>query len=147
MALTMYFVRKVRKYRLVLLVATGTIAGFWLKTTLSLAYFYGMAQNGIAAGSQIIPLTIIFFALLLPLLFNRAFFCSYLCPYGALQELVNKYSPFKVRTIIFLRKAEPSLRIILLSAAFIYILVEPAADLSVFEPFPAFGFTVSSIVV
>jgi polyferredoxin len=86
-------------------------------------------------------------AVLLPLLTNRAFYCQYICPYGALQELAGQIPAPKLRIkpkLLNILKELPGLLLLAL-AALVFSGLE--LDLNLTEPFSAFLLEAAPIVV
>lgn len=77
------------RYRLYLYAASVLILGFWNGEMLSIDRFYAWLTRGLPATAWFV-FTVFVLSAVLPLLTNRAFYCSYLCPYGSAQELMGK---------------------------------------------------------
>ncbi|GHV34175.1 hypothetical protein FACS1894178_1170 [Bacteroidia bacterium] len=129
---------KFRKYRYILLGLSVIVLGFWQGRYLSITYFFNSAVNGVNLAAWIM-LTMAALALLLPIFTKKAFYCSYICPFGALQELAGKILVKKKLRIPqqiakYLKWLQPALFIVILGLLFTNIL----SDFVNFEPFAAF---------
>lgn len=139
-----FYPKKTKPYRLYLLGLSVIILGFWQGTLLSIATMHTALANGISIFTQCIFLILLILAILLPFITGKQFYCAYLCPFGALQELTGKLSKRKLsiptsvtKVLIFMRK------IILLFIVFLLI-IGVTFDFSLIEPFPAFNFQSAS---
>lgn len=88
---------KAKKFRIVLLLLSIAILGFWQGSMLSLVQFFTWLTNGIPLATQWVMLLILLFAVSLPMFTGKAFYCTYLCPFGAAQELVGKLKKKRYR--------------------------------------------------
>lgn len=75
--------------RLYLYAASVLVLGFWNGEMLSVDRFYAWLTRGVPATAWFV-FAVFVLAVVLPLLTNRAFYCSYLCPYGSAQELMGR---------------------------------------------------------
>ena len=82
--------KRTRKYRNVLLVLSVVILGFWFTRMLTLANFYNLIIGGFNLNNQIVLLVLLIFAIGLPLITGKNFYCYYACPFGCFQELCGK---------------------------------------------------------
>jgi polyferredoxin len=80
-------------------------------------------------------------ALALGLAGKRRFYCNYLCPMGALQELTNKLSPFRKRKLSgrFWGISSKELYLMLIAGA---LLTGFKPELAYLEPFMFFSFNI-----
>lgn len=127
-----------RRIRIPLLILSVAVLGIWQGSFLSLALFYKWLIFGTTPLAWFGIFIVVLLALLLPLLTNKAFYCTYLCPFGAAQELAGRLWPGK-RAI-----PKPVLHIArwvrrgILAAAVILLLTLPHFELADIEPFTAF---------
>ncbi len=123
-----------------LLLATVGILGFYSTVFLSLSLFWGWTINGMHWGPHHLYMLIFGLALLLPLIFNRPYYCLYLCPFGALQELVAKAGK-KIRmknAPVWFRRLR-WLRVIFSIIIVGLLLMQIYFDLAYLEPFSFFA--------
>ncbi|MDR2512016.1 MAG: 4Fe-4S binding protein [Bacteroidales bacterium] len=129
---------KFRKYRYILLGLSVIVLGFWQGRYLSITYFFNSAVNGVHLAAWVMLIMAVL-ALLLPIFTKKAFYCTYICPFGALQELSGKI-PVKKKLILpqkitkYLKWLQPTLFVVILGLLFTNIL----SDFVNFEPFAAF---------
>jgi len=132
-----FFPKKMSPFRLYLLALSVIVLGFWQGQHLSITHFINMAMYGFNWAVWFIPLLVLI-AFALPLIFRKSFYCTYVCPFGAAQELVSKLNkkhikiPQKVyNALIYLR---PLYLLVIICLLFTGIL----SDFVDFEPFAAF---------
>ena len=77
------------KWRLALLVATIAVLAFWQGRFLSMSQFMGWVLNGIPLKAQWGIVLLFLLSIVLPLLTGRAYYCMWICPFGAAQELLG----------------------------------------------------------
>lgn len=131
--------KKTKIFRPLLLVLSLLILGCWQRSMLSLAQFLTWLTNGIPLGMQIGLALIFLCAILLPLFTGKAFYCVYLCPFGAAQELAGKMNKKKYTLKRGLAKYLRILRKAILIAVVIVLIIGINFDLSYIEPFSAFN--------
>lgn len=135
-----------KRFRLPLLIASVLVLGVWEGAFVSLALLYGWLMNGVALSLKLaVVLTIVVLAVVLPLIFNRQFYCSYVCPFGAAQELLGKCSRRKLtisdRVVTWLLRIKK----VYLPVLVVLIIALPHLELSNFEPFTVFMINSASV--
>lgn len=139
MALICFFKpKKTKTLRLITLLLSVVILGFWTNSLLSLALFYNWLTNGIPYVLQIPIIVIALLAILLPLITNKSFYCQYLCPFGALQEFAGNINMQKVKISAKLFKVIRIIRKFILLAIIIIVALGVGLNLLYVEPFLAF---------
>lgn len=128
---------KMKRWRWVLLLATVGVLGFWQGAFLSMQMLY----NYVVGGSSMLQITltvILVLAIAAPLMFNRSFYCQYLCPFGMLQEAAGKIPLPKI--IISHRSARVFswTRRITFVLFVVLVWVNPHFEPGEWEPFSAF---------
>lgn len=148
---SMFNTKIAKKYRILLLISSIAILGIWQGNFLSLALMFGWMIQGIPVLAKLLVLIVLSLAILLPLLFNKSFYCTYLCPYGCAQELVGK---IKVKKIKIPSSISKKLKIFRLIFFYIILLTEIASiyysfefDVSIIEPFSIFKIQAAPISV
>lgn len=150
MALVCFFIpQKTKTLRLITLLLSILILGFWRDAMMSLYLFYGWLTNGLSLAMEWVLVLIALLAVMLPLFTGKAFYCTYLCPMGALQEMVGKACNKKVKMsnklvtiLLIIRKLYLLVILVLLALGII-------TNLVFFEPFSVFSvrsLTVFSVV-
>ncbi len=134
-----FFPKKVMKYRTVLQVLSIAVFGFWLSQLLSFVQIINWLAGGVNWQIHLVLLVLLTLAVVIPLVFGRAFYCSWVCPYGAAQELCGKACSRKVqipsKTAKFLKLMRERIFIVLL----ILLWTGFSFDLTLIEPFTAFS--------
>lgn len=131
----------IAKYRTIYLFLVLIIMGLILNNALSVQLLQGWLKDGF--GWRVNWQTTVMFILALAISFlgKRKFYCNYLCPMGALQELTNRFTPFKKRSLPtqFKGITARELYLVLIAGA---LLLGFAPELSYAEPFMFFSFRV-----
>ena len=138
--------------RRISLLLSIAILGFWTNSLLSLSLFCNWLTNGVSLAIQLPILIIAALSIILPLVTKKAFYCQYLCPFGAAQEFAG-FIKSKDKSLKAKDKSLKSLsikaniykvfsvlrKVILLSLLIIFAL-GVGLDLSAVEPFPIFNY-------
>lgn len=98
LALICFFNPKRSALRKITLLLSIIVLGFWTNSLLSLALFFNWITNGVSLAIQIPILIVAALSILLPLFTKKAFYCQYLCPFGAAQEFVGMIPIKRQRT-------------------------------------------------
>jgi Na+-translocating ferredoxin:NAD+ oxidoreductase RnfG subunit len=138
-ALFCFFKPNIMKpYRLYLLGTSVIVLGVWQGVYLSMSGIYAGLSNSIPFLSQYVFFVILVLSVVIPLVTNKQFYCTWLCPFGALQELTGKINKRKIRIsssianiLLFTRKLILLLIVFLLTLGIV-------TDISYIEPFPVF---------
>ena len=147
--------------RRIILLLSITILGFWTNSLLSLSLFCNWLTNGVSLAIQLPILIIAILSIILPLVTKKAFYCQYLCPFGAAQEFAglikakdeslkakdkDKSLKSKDKSLKFslikanVYKVFSVLRKVILLSLLIIFALGVGLDLSVVEPFPIFNY-------
>jgi hypothetical protein len=146
LSLLMSYVRSMKKYRWIYLIIVVMVIGIYTGKVLSLKLLYGWLSNGIAWKTNWQSTLLLLMALSMPLLKRPKFYCNYLCPMGAFQEIINKISPSKKRNIQ-LKSSPLSLSEIYLALILISLVLGFQFELSYLEPFMVFLYKVAGTVL
>lgn len=141
LSLVVVFRTGMAKFRVVYLFLVLVIMGLILNNALSAQLLYGWLQDGFAWQANWQSTVVFILALVISFVGKRKYYCNYLCPMGALQELANRFTPFKKRSLPT-RYKSISLRevyLILIAGA---LLLGFAPGLSYLEPFMFFSFRI-----
>ncbi|MEE4197456.1 MAG: FMN-binding protein [Bacteroidales bacterium] len=141
-SLLMAYNKSMRKYRRIYLFAVLLVMGIYTGKVLSIKLLYGWLSKGVPWETNWQSTLLLIMALAMPLLKKPGFYCTYLCPMGALQELINKISPAKKRRIR-LKKSPLSLREIYLTLILASLVLGFSVELSYLEPFMVFMYKVA----
>lgn len=130
-------------FRTVYLVLVLLIMGLMLNNLLSLRQINGWLLEGFVWRVQWQSIVVFALALALGLAGKRRFYCNYLCPMGALQELINKITPFRKRKLPgrFWGISSREIYLTLIAGA---LLTGFSPELAYLEPFMFFSFNIIS---
>lgn len=126
-----------RRMRIPALVLSVAVLGIWQGAFLSVALFYQWLIFGASGTVRIGVAVMAVLSVGLPLVTSRRFYCSYLCPFGAAQELLGRVGldrPITRRV----RQAARWIKRGFLSAIVVLLLTLPYFDLKDVEPFSVF---------
>lgn len=138
--LSMFPAAGLKKFRWLLLLASVLILGFWNGYFLSFTLLYGWLMHGVPwSGKLLLPLMALS-ALVVPLFFGKAYYCSYLCPFGAAQELTGKLRKKKLMWKGRWKKGVKYIRPLYFAVVVGLLLLGTSLDLTLFEPMAAFMF-------
>ena len=137
-----FFPQKTAKFRILHIVLLVVILGFIGGSALSFESF----KNWIISGNiALVPIVILASALLIPIIFGKNFYCSFVCPFGAMQELLGRIPLPKKSFSPKFMKGVSVFKVVLLIAIYVLMIFKVIEDFTVFEPFSAFKFEVASI--
>ena len=88
---------KGKLYRYIQLTLNVILLGFWGGTFISYSLMTSLMANGIKTWLMIPVLIMLVTAFLYPFFGKNNYYCSWICPYGSLQELAGKCIPFKLK--------------------------------------------------
>lgn len=128
-----------RKFRTPILILSLLVLGIWQGSMLSFFQFYTWLTNGIPFGLQWGLLLILFAAVLLPIFTGRSFYCAYVCPFGAAQELMGKIDKEKIHLSSRILHLLLTLRKAVLFAILLLLIIGINFDFAYIEPFSAFN--------
>lgn len=130
------------KFRIYHMLLMAVFLGFLGGYALSIETFKNFFITGSAS-----TFTIVLFALatVIPLFTGRNFYCSHVCPFGALQELAGKV-PLKKQTVpAKVLKVMTLVKKLILLAVFVMLSLKITGDYTRMEPFSAFQFNAAGI--
>ena len=88
---------KNRRYRTVQQLLNVGVLGFWCGSMMSYASLIGFMSNGINVIAFPVATILLIVAFVYPLFGKKSYYCTHVCPYGSLQELVGRCVGFKVK--------------------------------------------------
>lgn len=142
-----FFKKQLRKTRWILLLASVLILGIWGGRFISMSLIYGWLMNGMVLEMQYVLLTIFVLSVALPLFTGKSFYCTYVCPFGAAQELIGKLNknkkPLPKTWKMFFRWFRPVVFVLIL----VLLLTGITLPLSDIEPFSVFRIQAASLAV
>lgn len=140
LALVMFaFLRKNSTVRWIALTLTLLYLGFVNGTFLSISHITNGLKQGPALFMNDLPLLLIVVFTLVTTLFWGRVFCSSLCPFGALQDFISRFTPrhFQMKVPQAIHDKAIYLKYVVL--AFIILMSLTYSELSVFQYFEPFG--------
>ena len=138
----LFFPQKTAKFRIFHLAALAIVLGFIGGFALSFESF----KNWLVSGNiALIPAVILALAILVPLFTGRNFYCTFVCPFGAMQELFGRIPlPKKNLPQKFMKKVT-FFKVFLLVVLYVLMIFKVVTDLTVAEPFSAFKFDAAAL--
>jgi Na+-translocating ferredoxin:NAD+ oxidoreductase RnfG subunit len=144
LSLVMVYKKGMAKYRTIYMFLVLVIMGLILNIALSAQLLNGWLLDGFTWRANWQSSVIFILAFTISFVGKPKFYCNYLCPMGALQELTNHFTPFKKRKL-------PT-RLMGITAKEIYLTLIAGAlltgfspELSYLEPFMFFSFRIIGI--
>lgn len=137
-----FFPQKTAKFRILHLVLLVVILGFIGGSALSIESFKNWLTTGNIA---LVPAVILCCALILPIVSGRNFYCTFLCPFGAMQELFSRIPLPKKNLPQKFMKGVAVFKALLLAAVYILMIFKVVTDFTVIEPFSAFKFDAAAL--
>lgn len=146
--ITSFLSKKYKHLRLYQMIVNTIVLGFWCGKFISFKVLAGWVSNGINLVSGGVVLLMLILSIVLPLFFNKkTFYCMWVCPFGAAQELAGKITKRRVhlgkKTIKILNNSKEIITLIV----FISMWLGLAPDILDYEPFTAFIFNNASVAV
>jgi Na+-translocating ferredoxin:NAD+ oxidoreductase RnfG subunit len=119
--------------------------GLTTGTLISLGLLAGWVQHGV--GWQLTPSLVLLVAaaLMVPWASRRQLYCHHICPHGALQQWLSKWSKWRVALPPWLHRWLSYLPWILLTLAFVSLLLGWAWELNAWEPFDAWSWRAGAL--
>jgi len=144
LSLMMAYKKGRAKYRSVYLMLVLLIMGLILNNVLSTRLLNGWLLEGFMWRANWQSMLVFILAVTLSLIGKSKFYCNYLCPMGALQELTNKISPYKKRKLptVFMGISLREIYLTLIAGA---LLTGFTPELAYLEPFMFFSFHIIGI--
>ena len=137
-----FFPQKTAKFRIFHLLMLALILGFIGGSALSMESF----KNWIVSGNiALVPIVILCAALILPIVSGKNFYCNFVCPFGAMQELLGKIPIPKKSFPPKFMKGVTIFKVVLLIFLYAVMISGLLSDFTVFEPFSEFKFEVAAL--
>ncbi len=138
---------KNKTYRLCQLALNVIVLGFWCGAFLSYTSLLGYMANGINVLALLVPLVMLVTAFVYPLLGKKTYYCTHVCPFGSLQQVVGQSLKYKVRMSHKTVHRLDIFRQVLWALLMLCIWTGVWSDWVDYEPFSAFIFQSASWVV
>lgn len=139
--------KKIPKLRSILLVVNMLVLGFWCGKFISFATLLGYVGNGVSLQTGMIGMVLVILAIGMPLALKKtAYYCTWVCPFGAAQELVGKLAkskPVPRWLMAVLKHSRKCITVGLFAAMW----MGASSSIVGYEPFSAFLFQHASTAV
>lgn len=146
-ASTLPFFFKNRIFRTIQLLLSVIILGFWGGTFLCFIQMLSALENGITQ-IVLVPIALMLVtAFIYPMFGRKNYYCNWICPYGALQELAGKCVKWKIKVSPKVATRLNYFRMALWFVLMWFLMTGLWYDWMDYEPFAAFMFTEASWVV
>ncbi len=137
-----FFPQKTAKFRIFHLAALAVVLGFISGSALSIESF----KNWLTTGNiTLVPVVILALALVIPVISGKNFYCNFVCPFGAMQELLGKIPLPKKSFPPKFMKGVAVFKVVILIFLYASMISALFTDFTVFEPFSAFKFEVAAL--
>ncbi|MDA3943255.1 MAG: 4Fe-4S binding protein [Bacteroidetes bacterium] len=144
LSLVIAYKKGTAKYRMVYLFLVLVIMGLIINNALSAQLLHSWLQDGFSWRANWQTTVTFILAITISFIGKRKYYCNYLCPMGALQELTNRFTPFKKRRLPTQYKGF-NVREIYLTLIAGALLLGFTPELSYLEPFMFFSFRIVGI--
>lgn len=145
-AILPFFIKN-KIYRIVQLIINVLILGFWGGTFISYSLLTSIISNGIKTWTLIPVLLMLVTAFIYPFFKKKNYYCSWICPYGSIQEVAGKCIKFKLKVSTKTFKILTFIRDALWVLLMFFMMIGLWFDWMDWEPFAAFFFNDASPVV
>lgn len=135
---------KDKRYRFVQMLLNIIVLGFWCGTFLSYSSLMGFAANGINLPAMAIAALMVITAFAYPLFGKKTYYCTNVCPFGALQQLAGQCVKFKIKINARTLHRLDIARQLLWAALMVCIWSGVWSEWIDYEPFSAFIFQSAS---
>lgn len=138
---------KTRVVRTILLVLNVLVLGVWCGSFLSMSLLVGWLSNGVNITIALVPLALLVVAVVMPFFGKKSYYCMWVCPMGAAQELLGKLQRNKLRLAPRVAKVLSYSRMSILAILVITMWLGVGFELMDYEVFSVFIFKQASWVV
>ncbi len=138
---------KNKTYRLCQLLLNVVVLGFWCGAFLSYTSLLGYMANGFNVLALLVPFVMLVTAFVYPLFGKKTYYCTHVCPFGSLQQVVAKSVKYKVKMSPKTAHRLDLFRQVLWALLMLCIWGGVWSDWTDYEPFSAFIFQSASWIV
>lgn len=140
------YIKKINKFRIFIQIISIIFFGVISGKFISIYFLESLSLNGISILTSWTTVILLFLSVLVPLFFNKHYYCYYICPFGGVQTIlgkipVKKFTP-KAGIIIFFRR----LRLLIFISLLIAVSASVNINMTMIEPFSVFIFSSASII-
>lgn len=138
---------KNKRYRLVQQCLNVVVLGFYCGAFLSYTVIVSSMSHGMDVLTLLVPIVMLLTAFIYPLFGKKSYYCTHVCPFGALQDLTGRCVKTKWRLPVGVLKGLDIFRQVLWSVLMFLLWSGLWFDWINYEPFSAFIFDTASWVV
>lgn len=138
---------KDRRYRISQQILNVIVLGFWCGSFLNYTSIVSYMSNGMNVLTLIVPVIMLITAFVYPLFGKKSYYCTHVCPFGSLQELVGKCVGYKIKMKPKTAKRLDMFRQLLWAVLMLCLWTGVWFNWIDYEPFSAFVFQSASWVV
>lgn len=135
------------RYRIIQQVLNIAVLGFWCGIFLNYTALIGYMSNGMNVAAMLVPIILLITAFIYPLFGKKSYYCTNVCPFGALQELAGKCVKYKIPMSAKTVRRLDLVREILWAVLMLCLWTGVWFDWIDYEPFSAFVVQSASWVV
>jgi hypothetical protein len=140
------FIKKLNRFRIYFQLASIIFFGIISGKFISIYFLESISINGLSIFTSFVTVFLVVSSILIPLIFNKHFYCYYICPFGGVQTLLGKIPVKKVQinadTVRLLR----AVRLMIFITLLISIVSVFKIDLTLVEPFTIFIFSSATVI-
>ncbi|MCG8410727.1 MAG: 4Fe-4S binding protein [Bacteroidales bacterium] len=143
-----FFHVKNKKLRTLQLILNTLVLGVWCGKFISIKILLGWIENGMNLLTSGVVFLMLILAIIIPLVLNKkAYYCTWICPFGSAQELAGKLNKRKLKIGDKAMRVLKHSRKFITLGLFFSLWIGVAADIVDYEPFSAFIFKHASLAV
>lgn len=135
------FVKKLNKYRIVFQMLSIIFFGIISGEFISIYLLESLSVNGFALFTSFTTVALLILSVVIPLIFNKHFYCYYICPFGGVQTVLGKLPVKKIKLNAGIIKLLRVLRLLIFVSIVIVIITSTKINLAEIEPFSIFIFS------
>lgn len=141
------FPAQMKRFRLLLLLTSIGVLGIWQGAFVSIELLYQWIINGTSFWDRFGLVAVVVLSISMPLLLNKAFYCQWVCPFGAAQELAGKLYKGKIAIAPRVITLFHWVRRVALAAIIVILFTNHDFNASDVEPFTIFMIKSASVSV
>lgn len=142
-----FFLKGKKWVRIIVLLLNIGVLGFWCGQFLSVSLLRGWISGGADPMAWFPTLCVLFLALIMPFFGRKHYYCTWVCPYGSLQELAGRLPLPKVKVSAKAARWMGYVRMGVLAVLLFLLWAGIGAEILNYEPFTAFMLTTAPMAV
>lgn len=140
------FIKKLNRFRIYFQITSIIFFGIISAKFISIYFLESISINGLSIFASFVTVFLVGFSILIPLIFNKHFYCYYICPFGGVQTLLGKMPVKKVKVNADTVRLLRAVRLMIFITLLISIITAYKIDLTLVEPFTIFIFSSASAI-